>query len=186
MKIGVCLLINLLLFLGFTYVQTSDSIITWEKSKKLSWSDFRAKPDSVGPLAKSSCGFGYKGITGAYDKYMIQVIATFNRDSSWTRYTDLPGVLVHEQGHFDMAEIYARKFRKVLQAQVYDMQNVWQKVDSLFFAYHDSLRMRNYLYDKETGHAVKNQIKWTQNIHLELKSLEKYSYPYVTIYLKAD
>jgi|ADGO01.1.fsa_nt_gi hypothetical protein len=90
---------------------TNNSLIDWSASRKLTWDDFKGPVDPESKnaaLTTSSINieFGYDG-TGL--EYSIK--CTFNKERSWVRIRNAE-VLAHEQGHFDLAEIHARKLNK--------------------------------------------------------------------------
>ncbi|MFZ6011322.1 MAG: hypothetical protein ACOYXT_13320 [Bacteroidota bacterium] len=85
--------------------------LEWNEFYKLSWHDFQGKPgdESVGDAGtfiriKAKPFFVKK-------KVQYNVLVYFVKDKSWKR-DPSPALLAHEQLHFDMAELYARKIRK--------------------------------------------------------------------------
>lgn len=92
--------------------------IPWDAGRSLAWSDFRgavdprAAPERVAVTAASlSWGYDYKiernGDACAYWITGVRAQAVFDQADSWVR----PGhrnaaVLGHEQGHFDLTQIY--------------------------------------------------------------------------------
>ena len=98
------------------YDQTAPGALTWEQHPALNWNDFkgRARRTAGEPSAVTDTGFRVQleCREGALD---IRVAAEFYRNSSWVK----PGaksveLLRHEQGHFDITELYARKMRKAI------------------------------------------------------------------------
>ena len=86
----------------------------WKATDTLTWNDFKGTPDrSARYLAISATGITYTYKFSGED-LNFQVRAFFVRSKSWRNYgTDLK-VLRHEQGHFDITEIYARKLASQL------------------------------------------------------------------------
>ena len=111
------------------------------------------------------------------DVVEVIVQSYFEKNSSWIRTTaNQAYTLKHEQGHFDIAEIFARKIRKKLQAKKLSktkgeaqIKKIWSKLYSEYFAMQKK-------YDKATSHSIKekNQQKWILKIAKELKELEAY------------
>jgi hypothetical protein len=90
---------------------------TWPQHPRLTWDDFRARPpkSTSYPSAVSDTGFNYQLVckNGLLD---IDAAAFFSPGGSWVRPNGkTPELLRHEQGHFDMAELYALKLRKAIQ-----------------------------------------------------------------------
>jgi hypothetical protein len=90
---------------------------TWAQHPRLTWDDFRARPpkSTSYPSAVSDTGFKYQPvcINGMLD---IEAAAFFSPSGSWVKPDGkTPELLRHEQGHFDLAELYALKLRKAIQ-----------------------------------------------------------------------
>jgi hypothetical protein len=99
-----------------TYGQSTTRALTWAEHPMLSWSDFQghARRNTGEPSAMTDTGFRVqlecRG--GALD---IRVAAEFYKNSSWVKAGRKSAELLrHEQGHFDITELYARKMRKAI------------------------------------------------------------------------
>jgi len=107
----------LLLFMG-TSSTTTDTIY-WTEDYKLTWNDFKGQPDyNVETIsALSSSGLMHaKGCKN--NKLDYEILSYFEKRESWVKveaYTDHH--LKHEQIHFDITELYARKLRRALSEQ---------------------------------------------------------------------
>src|SRR5687767_2989297 len=108
----------LLLLLIIAQQPAQDDLIVWSESRRLTWDDFKARPPS-GQLvgAKSALGFGF--VFGCRDNQLhTRVVARFHPQQSYVGYRIISSGLAsraglqHEQIHFDLAELYARKIRK--------------------------------------------------------------------------
>lgn len=167
-------------------------IIKWSNNRKIKWEDFQGHLEKDTPIgAASSVGIMYKVISHSYERYFLEVYAGFLKKKScvWIeKATDT--LLWHEQGHFDLTEIYSRKLRKVLTNIQYKYSNVQivKEVDIVFNIYADSLSLMQKKYDVETHYSNKliQQKHWISYIQKELKSFEKYNNPYITIFLKKE
>lgn len=99
--------------MGFGVFQSEDEeMIIWTSAnRKLEFSDFKMNPPEISDsLAVSTCGIKYNYFK--YDDYFeVQVIAVFYPKKSWIRVKE-DKVLKHEQGHFDICEMTARRIRK--------------------------------------------------------------------------
>lgn len=111
---------------------------------QLSWSDFRGRPS--GPhAAMTHCGIIVHTIEVG-DRVTAQWgVAYFDGEKSWTR-TSSPAALLHEQGHLDIARMYAAQLRLGVNS------------DSLIAVY-QAAQVR---YDSETNHGVDSagQERW--------------------------
>lgn len=173
------LLIGLLfLFVGPT---SNDETMTWNEARKLSWADFKASPDPKSDavaLTASGITFGYsvktsnKRIVG----YTTTVEAHFYPTKSW--YIKEKGddyVLGHEQLHFDITELYVRKFRQQLERLVVN-QNIKKQMKQIHVAINEALDKTQKEYDAQTNHSINIEAQkyWETFIAEELKNLDKY------------
>jgi len=95
----------------------SPPAFTWAQHPRLTWDDFKARPPKSAsyPSAVSDTGFEYQleCRNGLLD---IDAAAFFSPGGSWVKPGGrTPELLRHEQGHFDMAELYALRLRKAIQ-----------------------------------------------------------------------
>ncbi len=87
------------------------------------------------------------------------------------------GALIHEQGHFDITEIFARKLRKRVQEFVPKRGDLGHQLRLLYDETESERDAMENLYDKETKHSIDavRQAYWNGRIQKELKDLEKFS-----------
>ena len=91
----------------------------WSDHSKLSWDDFKGGigTDEEEVAAATHCGIGFRTTSPATtdDKPGIEVYNLFYANKSWVKPdAKVPEILTHEQGHFDLCEIYTRKLRSRL------------------------------------------------------------------------
>jgi hypothetical protein len=151
-------------------------LIDWNADKKLSWSDFKAPIDQSSPnAALTSTIMKYDMSYNSNDGLTFHIHCQFDKNTSWVRVkTDY--ILSHEQGHFDIAEIYARKFNKALKEYKptseikKDINKIYQQT---IHEFHD----RQVQYDKETNFSINKpeQEEWLKKISSELKELAAYA-----------
>jgi hypothetical protein len=101
------------LFAAATYGQ---SALTWKQHPTLGWNDFKGRPrrNTGEPSAVTDTGFRVQ-LECREDALNIRVEAEFYPSSSWVKTGRKSAELLrHEQGHFDITELYARKMRKAI------------------------------------------------------------------------
>lgn len=168
------LLLLITVFTGSSVHQ--NSLIEWRADRKLTWSDFKATPDAKSAnaaLTSSSINmeFGYNDKSWHYS-----IKCRFDKNRSWMRVRNNE-ILTHEQGHFDIAELYARKLNKALKAYRFRSRSVSKDVNSIYeklMAEHHKAQSR---YDHETDFS-RNKVKqatWNDKIAGDLKSLETFA-----------
>lgn len=150
-------------------------VLLWNEFYKLQWYDFQGEPgeESIGDAGAVVQVRAKPFLVRKEIKY--DVVALFNRKKSWARDVS-PELLAHEQLHFDIAELYARKIRK----KVKELQGRGVRDLKTFnTAIHELLLESNEVdrqYDMETLHGAltKKQAAWVSKVREELKSLERY------------
>jgi hypothetical protein len=157
------------------FSQASKSLLEWNEYYRLSWEDFQGKAadgtfGDAGTAVHIKARPFYSGKEIKYDVY-----AYFNREKSWARDTSA-SLLAHEQLHFHIAELYARKIRKKIDALAAQGVN---DIDVFNAAIKQILTESNEAdeqYDLETLHGAlpKKQAAWTVKIHEELSLLNDY------------
>jgi hypothetical protein len=103
-----------LFFIFSSGIQSENSL---ERERKLKWEDFKSVTRKNNPdvVAYTNCGWEYSVIKSSNPKAAVEftIETIFNEDKSWKdvkRINDY--YLLHEQKHFDIAEIFARKIKK--------------------------------------------------------------------------
>jgi len=186
-------LLILLLLLAFTTRaqtkrQTNSKIkgeqIEWANNKPLTWDNFQAKPiKNHFAWAFSDVAFGYE-IEQKNNQVFVIARTKFNCKYSWVKEDKKSEYLLkHEQTHFDIIELYARKFREELLSKSIKASKFSTIVQKLYDKYVDEIFKRQQLYDKETnlGMIKEKQEEWNKKVAEELKELESYSNPVVEV-----
>ena len=182
LKLFICLFIlNGALYAQNDIIKKKDTLV-W-KSNILKWNDFQSpKNGSYNTIsAASSTGIA---VIGKYNdlklKYSCRVYAYFIKKKSWVNLAT-SYLLQHEQLHFDLTELYARKLRKEYSKMNQEdfIKNAAQKYNEI------SKKLYDYqdLYDLETNHS-KNTLKqkeWEIKIKKELLEYEEYRFEEVSI-----
>lgn len=172
-----------LFFLCVFCIQDNEPVITWSSSYKLSWKNFKGSPQmDVTASASTSSGirFGYSVTKTNRGKEVVsfttEVFACFYPEKSWyKKKLATSRVLRHEQIHFNITELYARKFRhRISQIQVSNM--IEKELKLLFKMNNKKLDMMQKKYDRETDHSINKdaQAQWELFINAELKKLSEY------------
>jgi hypothetical protein len=151
--------------------------IAWSREYRLKWSDFAGKADaSTDMLAGCAASIYVKGFKdNGFPNF--SVTNSFIKDLAWTKDTTSLMMLQHEQLHFDIAEVHARKIRKAVDSL---RRNNVKSIDVYSKEIQKLLKMRDEadsLYDEQTSHGLKgkSQSEWRQKISEELESLKNYS-----------
>ena len=182
-------LILLLLISSVTFSQSNDntiddSIIIWEESQKLEWKDFAGVVDTdVYGTAETVYKIEIVPIEVYVDENdniqnieQLSVVAHFYKNISWTVSRN-GALLAHEQLHFDIAELYARKIRKRFSELKSKNEFRFSQFQHEYSKLMNDCKNFQKKYDKETKHGSDIEInkQWINTIENSLKELEDYS-----------
>lgn len=152
--------------------KSGTSMITWSEAVPLTWRDFKGKArewSGVSALTASAIEYSYDCFG---DRIELNVKAVFIPEESWVKpdaKTDY--ILAHEQLHFDITEVYARKLRQKLSAEVRTCHDVW-RIDRIADKIIDEWKAVQDQYDKDTHHSINRDLqdKWIARVAYELES----------------
>lgn len=172
-------LLGFFLSLGFTICSNcmAQDTIHWRPDYKLKWEDFKGKPDSSSQFgAISYPGIKYS-LSANEDSFNVKVICFFIKSRSWSKLKSSDTLLMHEQVHFDIAELFARRLRKAFAEYKFNYPTVGKDIDNLFLLNKQERAKMDTLYDKETDFSRnrKQQLLWNKKIKTELDKLKKYA-----------
>ncbi len=153
--------------------------IPWTASKLLDWEDFQSMPrrgtDAVASTS-TSLGIAYQIVNG---DLTYHITCSFSRLKSWgLMKTDY--ILAHEQGHFDITEIYARRLHEALANYQYNRGTFKKDIAEIYNRIVDAKEAAQHRYDADTDHSRnrKQQYDWLERIQQELDETEVWgSYP---------
>jgi hypothetical protein len=149
--------------------------IVWRADSLLTKDDFKSKSKGAALGFTASGIFLYPSENGGALVFYVEAI--FMKSKSYiTKYSDY--VLKHEQLHFDVCELYARKLRqKISETDFKKVRNVQQIIQNMYTRNMQEFSKEQEKYDKDTEHglnAAKQQV-WVDDIHKRLKKLDAYS-----------
>ena len=157
--------------------QSGTDTIYWSPCYKLKWEDFKGTPETPSKnAAVSRPGIKYY-LTANEDSFNIKVICFFIKSRSWSKLKNSDTLLMHEQVHFDIAELFARKLRKAFTEYKFHYATAGKDIDKLFLLNKQKRAEMDTLYDKETDFSRnrKQQLLWNKKINPELDKLKKYA-----------
>jgi hypothetical protein len=169
---------SLIIFIGslvfFSFTSKDDDYIPWNIERKLSWDDFLAPSpanSSDAALTTTYVGFSF---SKSRDVINYKIECKFQKSRSWGRVkTDY--ILNHEQGHFDIAEIFARKLNKEIKEYL-SKSNKHEGMNPIYSKLMQEKRDMQTLYDEESNHSINKtkQAEWNEKIEDLLDELESY------------
>lgn len=152
----------------------NDTII-WKQDSLLRPTDFKARPKPNGPLGlTASMLFIYSGESDG--ELIFYVEALFVKSKSYiTKSSEY--VLRHEQLHFDICELNARKLRKKLsETDFKKVKKLTEEIQKQFNNSISQIHKEQEKYDKETEHGLNSakQAIWNESIQKQIKELDDY------------
>lgn len=159
----------------------NDSIIIWNKDRKITWDDFLSekrdydKNTNAGAVLTPSIQIYPKKIN-CWDIDYIQIVAQMSKIKSWVEIKTEAG-LTHEQLHFDIAELYARKIRKSIAKFIEESEECdLQGIADIYYRLEEEHWQTQFLYDEETKHSVnyEKQWEWDKKIACQLEEYKDY------------
>lgn len=158
------------------FSQKESESINWNESSKLIWDDFKAAPQKNGDVAALTAthlGFSYNVVNG---KISFNIECRFEKNRSWGLVKN-DWILKHEQGHFDIAEIFARKLFKVLSEYRFNKNSFQKDLDVVYKNIVSEKENFQQDYDVETDFSrnKNSQEKWLKKIEAELIQLKSWA-----------
>jgi hypothetical protein len=153
--------------------------IPWLGDRPLTWEDFKCPPKrNTDAVASTSTSLG---IAYHIKNYVLtyEITCNFSKTKSWGL-IKTPYILAHEQAHFDITEIFARKLHKALMEYDFDQSTYKKDINTIYQKVVAEKEAFQAAYDKETDHSRNKRIQyeWLDQIDAILADSEPYAdYP---------
>jgi hypothetical protein len=158
----------------------NDSILIWNSNRKLEWSDFKSENkiheyEFAQAVLTPSINV-YPNTFSDLELKKLIIVAQMNKNESWFK-SKSDHILIHEQGHFDITEIFARKIRKELYKRINtaigfsanDFLAIFNKLENEHWIFQDK-----YEFETQRGTHYNNQTSWNKRILAILNELEQF------------
>lgn len=150
--------------------------IRWQSDFRLQWSDFQGKPDrasNMDALTESGITFSW---SCDWRGFKLEAYAIFVPGGSWVK-EPTNSLLAHEQAHFDITEIHARKLRKFFATHPDPCRLGKAGIDKAAQTIIQASYAMQNVYDAETHHGELRSVQreWIAKIAAELDSLAAYA-----------
>lgn len=151
--------------------------IPWDASRKLTWEDFKGSvPAGSVPAATTASGISYQYSANLIHHEVqldFEVSAFFYPNESWYKPTICDThILQHEQLHFDISELFARRMRMKLRNTSFT-ENVKAEIRKIYQETLKELEALQDEYDWETNFSrnPEAQERWNARIKDALERL---------------
>ena len=162
--------------------QDDDQFIEWSSAKRLTWDDYLAIPSSASDAAaitSTALGIEYHIRNNSLT---YKITCRFSKTRSWGRYRTTY-ILQHEQGHFDITEIYARKLAKEISDYKFSPRKYQEDLSKIYKKVMDEKEEYQAQYDLETDYSrnKEKQSVWLKKIADELEEMDNFSNYYTSV-----
>lgn len=149
---------------------SNEELLEWSASRKLTWADYKATPNPRSDAAASTTTTLVVNYDITNTRFGYKIQSRFSKTRSWGLHkTDY--ILSHEQGHFDIAEIFARKLHQKLSEYKFDKKSYQKDLKKIYDDVTGEKEEMQNKYDRETNHSIKKQEQadWLKKIEAMLE-----------------
>ena len=165
------LIFGLLTLMSFHNEQDYETI-SWNVNAPLTWNDFKGEaPERARAAATTASGITYRFSTNSTQNVDVveidfEVSTYFYPNKSWYKPELCDDVILgHEQLHFDISELFARKLRERLKNTRFT-KNVKTEIKTIYKDVLEELSDFQDNYDEETNYSRNHeqQLIWNEKI----------------------
>jgi hypothetical protein len=152
--------------------------IVWQAERRLSWDDFQSEANPQEPLhAMTSTNIEVQA--NCYGNQMkFDVKCVFKTKDSWSKNKKSERLLAHEQMHFDLTEVHARRLRQKLTQSAALCGSNKDRFGKIVEGYFADWKTEQDQYDQESNHGLnqEQQLIWENKIVHRLATLSSFVY----------
>ena len=153
-----------------------EELLEWSAERKLNWADYKAPPNTESDAAASTTTYLSIEYNITSNSFGYKIQSRFSKTRSWGLHkTDY--ILKHEQGHFDIAEVFARKLHKEMSEYKFNKKTFQKDLKKIYDEVTGEKEKIQNDYDKETNHSINKdkQAEWLKKIEKMLKEYAGYA-----------
>jgi hypothetical protein len=155
----------------------------WSVKRPLVWADFKGDPPRTGSAAAETAYTLLYGARCTGKAFEFRVLAAFRPQESWVRPAilkrpaDSARALKHEQTHFDLAEVHARRMRRHFAELIAPCRVSTDDLSDIAERMVREEHAAQEKYDAETDHSrvPAEQARWDKEVAAQLTALAKYA-----------
>lgn len=151
--------------------------ILWNPNRKLQLKDFKGSTLDKPYVAATNTYFGYStSVKSEENLVMVEVDTYFDCELSYFKNNKNQSlVLNHEQLHFDITELYARKFIQRLHQEIKSFEDLITNVERIGNEVNKELLLKQEAYDKAVYSDLSQQSYWDEWTETGLRELDTYN-----------
>lgn len=158
---------------------TAGGTLHWSASRPLGLADFKGRPRPGEAHAALTSATIVAQVACKGGQFTGHVQAAFDPTASWWREpaTMTPKLLRHEQLHFDITEVYARRLRQKLAGARIPCAQLGSVFQSLSQDVYADWEKAEEQYDRDTNHGLKPepQAQWEGKVQQQLAELAEFA-----------
>lgn len=160
-----------------------DEGLPWASKRPLIWADFKGDPpNNTGQVAAETAYTLIHGTRCARSAFEFRVMAAFRPKDSWVRPAMLrtaaesARALRHEQTHFNLTEVHARRLRRYYGELIAPCRSSTSDLAAAAERIGRDEKAAQERYDAETDHGrnAAEQARWDKDVDAQLAALAKY------------
>ncbi len=151
--------------------------ILWNPNRKLQVRDFKGSTLDKPYVAATNTYFGYStSVKSEENLVIVEVDTYFDCELSYFKNNKNQSlVLNHEQLHFDITELYARKFIQRLHQEIKNFEDLIKNVERIGNEVNKELLLKQEAYDKAVYSDLSQQSYWDEWTETGLRELDMYN-----------
>lgn len=162
---------------------TKAQAFPWTVRRPLVWADFKGRPPDGGPAAAETAYTLFYGARCTGSKFEFRVMAAFRPEDSWVRPAVLKNpadntrALRHEQTHFDLTEVHARRMRRYFAELMAPCRVSSGELEAMAERLVRDEKAAQDQYDAETDHGrtATQQARWNKEVADQLLTLSRFA-----------
>ena len=160
----------------------AEHAFAWSSRRRLVWADFRGTPASDGREGAKTAYTLFTAWKCRTDAFQFQAVAAFRPQASWVKAAIVRDsaasrrALGHEQTHFDISEVGARRLRQYFAQLSAPCRKSDEQLGAMARRIINEEKAEQRRYDDETEHGLdaRRQAEWTEATAERLAALERY------------
>ncbi len=160
----------------------SEHAFAWSRRRRLVWGDFQGSPPSEGREGAKTAYILFYAWKCRGDAFQFQTVAAFRPRASWVKpaivrdSAESRRALGHEQTHFDLSELGARRLRRYFAQLAAPCGKSDEELGALARRLVDEEKAEQRRYDTETEHGLdpRRQAEWRSETTRRLAALDRY------------
>lgn len=152
----------------------------WSANRRLTWADFQGPPDLRSEAVATTATVVDYQMSCTGNDFTWQIVSRFMPRASWVKSSHLvlrqsAQTLLHEQAHFDLSEVHARRARETLRRLSNPCALTDDEQNALITGFHQQANTLQLQYDRETAHGTDpgRQREWEVRVEEWLRTLPK-------------